>query len=51
MAHGPHPHQTGKGQDAQLNKEIEEQTMDYLEKQLMSVIKKVRALAGQSINS
>jgi len=36
----------GKGQDEQLNKEIEAQTMDYLEKQLMSVLKKVRLMFG-----
>jgi len=35
----PLPH-TGKGEDATLNKEIEKQTLEYLEKQLTSVLKK-----------
>lgn len=32
----------GKGQDEVLNREIEQMTMDYLEKQLTTVLKKAR---------
>lgn len=37
-----HTHGAGKGQDEVLNREIEQMTMDYLEKQLTTVLKKAR---------
>lgn len=39
----------GKGEDATLNKEIEQQTQEYLEKQLMSVLKKTAEIKKKPV--